>query len=265
MRSPGQIPNHILVVWGLVFLVSITWLSALGAGAIPQQVTSLSLYLPLLNINHPHSVSGIVVDENGPLSGAIVRVRATENKTTSAFNGTFTLTGLTAGVPVSVTAWVDGYYVGWSSATPPSEAVKITLKPYYTTDNANYDWFSHEGDPGSLSCSHCMPCYTEWQADAHSDAAVNPRFLTMYNGTDVHGNQSPPTDQICVPDYGCIPLPPDLTQPYYGPGYKLDFPDTAGNCATCHAPADAAIPGMAYSVDISDLSDIAQEGVFCEF
>jgi len=110
-----------------------------------------------------------------------------------------------------------------------------------------------------------MPAYTEWLDDAHSQSAVNPRFLTMYNGTDVHGNQSPPTRYACSPDYGCFPLPPDPTQPYYGPGYKLDFPSTAGNCAACHVPAPAARPGMAYGVDPNLVSGVEAEGVFCEF
>ena len=110
-----------------------------------------------------------------------------------------------------------------------------------------------------------MPAYTEWLDDAHSQSAVNPRFLTMYNGTDVHGNQSPPTRYACSPDYGCFPLPPDPTQPYYGPGYKLDFPSTAGNCAACHVPAPAARPGMAYAVDPNLVSGVEAEGVFCEF
>jgi hypothetical protein len=110
-----------------------------------------------------------------------------------------------------------------------------------------------------------MPCYTEWQQDAHSQSAVNPHFLTMYNGTDLAGNQSPLTEYFCDRDYGCVPLPPDPSEPYFGPGYKLDFPETAGNCATCHVPVAAAYPGGAYQADINQISGIEKEGVFCEF
>jgi len=56
--------------------------------------------------------------------------------------------------------------------------------------------------------------------DAHGRSAVNPRFLSMYNGTDVHGNQSPLTRFGYSRDYGRFPLPPDLSQPYFGPGCK---------------------------------------------
>jgi hypothetical protein len=214
----------------------------------------------------PDAISGVVVDANGPVGGATVRVRATDNATTTAVDGTFTLAGLTATTPVSVTAWAEGYFVGWTSAVPASvDPISITIKPYYATDNPDYTWFSMEGAEGSVSCSHCMPSYDEWIEDAHSQSAVNPRFLTMYNGTDVHGNQSPLTRYGSSRDYGRFPLLPDLTQPYYGPGYKLDFPDTAGNCATCHIPAAAAKPGMAYGVDPNTVSGIEAEGVFCEF
>jgi hypothetical protein len=193
-------------------------------------------------------------------------VRATDNKTTTAADGSFTLSGLTASLPVSITAWIEGYYVGWVSAAPGTEPVTITIKPYYTTDNPDYTWFSMEGAEGSKSCGHCMvDHYAEWLDDAHSQSAVNPRFLTMYNGTDVHGNQSPPTRYGYSRDYGSFPLRPDPNKPYYGPGYRLDFPNTAGNCAACHVPAAAAKPGMAYAADPNQLSGIEAEGVFCEF
>jgi hypothetical protein len=214
----------------------------------------------------PDTVSGVVHDEAGPVDGATVRVRATDNSAPTAADGSFALSGLTASVPVSITAWAEGYYVGWTSAAPGTEPVTITIKPYYTTDNPDYTWFSMEGAEGSKSCGHCMvDHYAEWLDDAHSQSAVNPRFLTMYNGTDVHGNQSPPTRYGYSRDYGSFPLRPDPNKPYYGPGYKLDFPNTAGNCATCHVPAAAAKPSRAYAADPNQLSGIEAEGVFCEF
>jgi hypothetical protein len=212
------------------------------------------------------AVSGTVHDGDGPVPGATVRVQATENATAADAGGAFVLSGVTAGVEVVVTAWAEGYYVGWVETTGGSEGVTITLKPHYTTDNANYDWFSMEAAEGSASCAKCMPdVHEQWSRDAHSQSAVNPRFLTMYNGTDVLGNQSPPTRYGRTRDYGRFPLPPDPTQPYYGPGYKLDFPSHGGNCATCHVPAAAARPGQAYAVDVNQVTGIATEGVFCEF
>lgn len=211
-------------------------------------------------------VRGVVSDANGLMAGAVVRMQATANSTRSAADGSFILSGLAPGATVTVTAWAPGYYVGWTTATADGDPVTIDLKPHYTTDNPDYTWFSEEGVEGSRSCSKCMPgFYEQWQQDAHSRSAVNRRFLTMYNGTDVFGNQSPPTRYARSRDYGRFPLRPDPNRPYYGPGYKLDFPQTSGNCAACHVPAPAAKPGQAYAVDPSRVSGIDAEGVFCEF
>ncbi len=214
----------------------------------------------------PDSVCGLVLNEDGPVFGASVRVQATNNQTTTAADGSFALSGITATGPITITAWHQDYYVGWTSTLPGAEPITITIKPYYTTDNPDYTWFSMEGVEGSKSCGHCMADhYAQWLEDAHSQSATNPRFLTMYNGTDVEGNQSPPTRIVYRKDYGSFPLRPDPNQPYYGPGYKLDFPDTAGNCASCHVPAAAAKPGEAYAADPNQAPGIEAEGVFCEF
>jgi len=228
----------------------------------------------------PGVVSGVVHDAEGPVAGATVRVRLTENKTATAADGSFTLSGVAGTDPVSVTAWADGYYIGWTDGTPGLAPVTITLKPYYTTDNLDYEWFSFQGIEGSDSCAPCHTAYAEWKADAHSQSAVNPRFLTMYEGTDVHGNKSPSSYDAS----GRI-RPPDLTQPYYGPGYKLDYPDRAGNCAACHTPlADNLEPSntcgwsgchtewtawaseeVPDGVSPTDLTGDAADGVGCDF
>jgi len=228
---------------------------------------SAGLVQVLLSFQEPEarSIAGIVQDENGPVGGAIVRVQATNNCTTTSGDGSFVLGGLSTQAELTVTAWADGYWVGWTKAIPGASNILITLKRYYTSDNPEYDWVSTEGTEGSKSCGHCMPgVYAEWEADAHSRSAVNPRFLTMYTGADMHGNRSPLTRYGSSRDYGRFPLPPNPSEAYYGPGYLLDFPETAGNCAACHAPAAAAKPGQAYAVHADKVSGIATEGVFCE-
>jgi hypothetical protein len=85
----------------------------------------------------------------------------------------------------------------------------------------------------------------------------------MYLGTDVHGNRSPPTRYRTDRDYGRAPIRPAAGQPYFGPGYKLDFPTTAGNCAACHAPM-AAIDDP-HGIDPSQVDGAAAEGVGCDF
>lgn len=103
----------------------------------------------------------------------------------------------------------------------------------------------------------------QWLQDAHGRSAANHRFLTMYLGTDVDGNASPPTRFTENRDYGAVPLPPDPALPYHGPGYRLDFPDSFGNCAACHTPAAAV--GDPYGVDPTTVTGVAAEGIGCDF
>jgi mono/diheme cytochrome c family protein len=227
-------------------------------------------------------LSGVVQDKaKEPVAGATVRVQLTENQTTTAADGSFTLREVTITKPVTVTAWAKGYYNGWTQATAGTAPISITLTSHYTSDNLDYDWYSFEGVEGSKSCGLCHTANAEWEADAHAQAAVNPRFLTMYAGTDVHGNKnsSIPRDNLGKP------LPPDLSQPYYGPGFRLDYPDRSGNCAACHTPLAAKLEPAntcgwsgchssttaMYSENIPDgvsplyATGDAAEGISCEF
>jgi hypothetical protein len=252
----------------------------------PEPAVPPPTALPVLP---PGVISGVVRDAEGSVAGATVRLQLTEYSTTTAADGTFVLSDLTMTEPVSVTAWADGYYVGWADGTPGWVPVTITLKPYYTTDNRDYEWFSFDGIIGSASCAPCHASYQEWAADAHGQAAVNPRFLTMYKGTDVHGNKSPLTLYT-----GGAARESALDQPYYGPGYKLDFPDRTGNCAACHTPLASnmdpnntcgwsgchteltgqrsssvpdpiALPEDQYGVSPTNLTGNAADGVGCDF
>jgi len=220
------------------------------------------------------SVSGIVRDTSGPIAGAVVRVRASEQVTTSDAEGHFTLSGLTPDVPVDLTAWAPGYYItGGQAILPGTENVDLMLVAHASEDNPNYQWvsaYASAGEPGNCQNCHADPStpnsllpFDEWLLDAHALSATNPRFLTMYTGTDMDGNQSPLTRYGYSRDYGRFPLRPDLSQPYYGPGYQIDFPATAGNCAACHVPA-AAI-NAPYGTDPTLVSGVGVEGVACDF
>lgn len=209
------------------------------------------------------TVSGIVHDANGSLAGAIVRVQATTNQTMSDDEGRFVLVGLKKGRPVTISAWKEGYYCGKvEGVIPPEDNVLLTLRLYQTNDNPEYKWIAPTGEG---SCYSCKPAVTQvWlDNDAHGRSAINQRFLTMYNGTDVNGNRSPLTRYAYDRDYGRIPLRPDLSQPYYGPGYKLDFPGTAGNCAACHIPGAAV--DSPYGTNPNTVDSINKFGIHCDF
>lgn len=220
------------------------------------------------------SVSGAVTDENGPVAGALVRVQTTANHTYTQKDGGFTLAGVPSGESVTLVAWADGYIFGWTEARGGDQDVSIALHPHNRVDNAVYDW-----EP-SASCGECHPSYAEWQRDAHSRSATNIRFLTMYNGVDVNGNRSRNSNY-----YTGLPRTRDPEVPYYGPGFKVDFPKRDGNCAACHTPMASKLDAdnscgwngchMQETADASDeLPDgispneavgVAAEGISCDF
>jgi hypothetical protein len=232
-------------------------------GQEPTTLSTLSPTPPLPSpAAPPDAVSGVVRDGSGPLAGATVRIQATTNQTLTDAAGRFVLTGLRAGDSVTVSAWKEGYYcANVAGVAPPAAELSLTLRPIQTDDNPKYEWVPPTGEN---SCFSCKSGVTQvWlDNDAHGRSATNPRFLTMYNGTDVRGNQSPPTRYGSTRDYGRFPLRPDPSQPYYGPGYKLDFPATAGNCATCHTPGAAV--DAPYAVDPNAVEGVNRFGVHCD-
>ena len=184
----------------------------------------------------PEVISGRVLNDSGPVGGAIVQLQGVPNQQISAADGSFTFAGLRGFLPLTVTAWAEGHYIGYTSFEPGQE-LTITLKPLFEKDNPDYDWFEFDGVQGSASCGLCHREYEEWQADAHSKTAENLRFISIYRGTDIHGNLGQPMRW----DEKAQPLPPDPNLPYYGPGYRLDEPQRTGNCAACHTPQASKI------------------------
>jgi hypothetical protein len=222
------------------------------------------------------TISGLVQDEHGPLAGAIVRAQNTPIQTLSAEDGTFTLTGLSGQQALTITAAAKGYYIRWSQAQPGDQDVIITVERHPLADNnEGYTWQS------ASACGECHTAFTEWQQDAHAQSATNPRFLSMYQGTDVHGNKSPLTELTVAGNY----KPVDLSQPYFGPGFRLDSPNRMGNCAACHTPMASTLEtsnscGWSgchtdFTTEYSDqippavnptgLKGVALEGINCDF
>ena len=193
--------------------------------------------------NPSASVSGQVILADGGLAqGAWVRVQTTDNLTYADANGEFQLEGMAEGITATITAWFPEYKVSWVKVVPPAEGISITLDRYPVGDNPDYIWNTSYPDPANptLGCGHCMlPAIDEWQHTAHANSGTNPRFYSLYNGTNISGT-------VTVP-----------------PGYQLDFPGTAGNCATCHAPGAAY--DAPFTTNMNDLEGVVKEGVFCEF
>ena len=184
-------------------------------------------------------LSGTVSDAGGPISGAIVRIRATDTVTLTDAQGQFSLEADSAGQEVEVTAWSYGHYIAYQLVTPPAGSIGLTLRPYHTTDNADYTWGSPFSSGHTMGCGACHPMIvSQWQANAHGQAISNSRFFSLYNGTDVNGQM-------------------------IGPGYLNDFPETNGNCANCHAPG-AGVDGY-LTVNMNDVRGDVTAGIHCDF
>jgi hypothetical protein len=243
-------------------------------------------------------VVGTVYEQNGQaMAGASVRLRASELGAQTDAEGHFILTGFNPAFKVRVTAWADGYYIAGSTVWPWERDISLTLSPYTVPDNTDYVWippaveqrspwemirirarldpaaalapdvlFFKAADGLALGCRDCHGevIYDQWISSAHALGFANPRFASTYNGTDITGqHQSPPTRYSYSRDYGRFPLRPDPTQAYYGPGYKLDFPDTTGNCAACHLPAAAL--AQPYGTDPNTVVGVDALGAHCDF
>jgi YVTN family beta-propeller protein len=189
-----------------------------------------------------HTVSGRVVSAatGAPIDGASVRVRATVERTLSDDSGRFRLVVPVTGEATTITAWSEGYHPAGVDVIAPQHGVTIALVEHPAGDNPDHTWYTSMPDPSApIGCGHCMTDFPQWRDNAHGGAGTNPRFFSMYNGTIVDG-------------YDTV-----------SPSYKEDFPGTAGNCATCHAPGAAA--NRPFSADMNQLEGVETEGVFCDF
>jgi hypothetical protein len=182
---------------------------------------------------------GRVVSKGQPVPEAIVRVRGTSRKTVTDAQGNFRLARQSGEQPPRITAAKPGYVIGGADAD--QAALTIELVPLPTQDNEAYVWV--DPTPNLAESQNCGNCHREifeqWQRGAHANAARNPHFLNLYAGTTWSSD-----DQA---------------------GWSLlrDYPEGAGVCTACHAPA-ASLHELGVA-DIRDLEGIADQGVHCDF
>lgn len=174
-----------------------------------------------------------------------------------------------------ISVWAPGYYLGEIDCTgdPKTEySIKLTA----LEDNLNYNWIAADSRSGSANnCANCHATiqgqteYLEWNKDGHSKVFLNPYFGNIYMGKNIYGNASEVTVWSILGNGQRIRLSPNLLLPYYGPGYRLDYPENYGNCAYCHAPA--AVNSSKQEVDLAGWSNISgshinvvTEGVTCD-
>lgn len=211
------------------------------------------------------SISGVVKDGDDPVAGVTVTLQGSDISAVTDASGAFTLNNVPARLAGSarISSWKEGYYCGLLvDVNVPARGVVVSIRRHLLIDFSSYEWLPPEGETG---CIQCHPALTAMsKQDAHMGSAVNPRFLSTYYGQDVQGNQSPDTTYtIITTQWGTfeVPEPYDTTKPYYGPGWRIDFPASRGACTSCHIPG-AATNG---DVDPKSVTGADKYGVHCDF
>jgi hypothetical protein len=188
-----------------------------------------------------HTAKGKVSSENAPVPFARVRILASDNYVLSDNNGEFEINLSDHPDSLVITAAAIGYYNGSAKISSNDKSVTINLHKLFEKDNPDYKWTDPEINPESRgNCGNCHPVMLkeQWARSSHANSAVNPYFLAMYYGKD--------TSLIREA----------------GPGYKRDFPESKGNCATCHIPG-AAVNDPS-GIDPISVIDVSRHGVFCD-
>ncbi len=191
-------------------------------------------------------VSGVVNDGKDPIPEVRVREHGKSNFVVTDSEGRFTLDIVEAPVQhYAITAGKEGWLNGGVLIDPKTSYTTIILQKVPEDEDASYDFItphrsmvdlrkepeelerlrsqSHTGFEEGCNLCHfeptCYLChrdlYDEWSTSQHAKGVDNPWTLNLYDGTDAEGNEN------------------------VGPGFRLDFPDEAGECADCHAPSAA--------------------------
>ncbi len=135
------------------------------------------------------TISGLVLDDDVPVPGAVVRVQTTEHFTLTDAEGRFTLGDLTPGQSVAITAYAEGYFItGGEEIMPGVDDLELHLHAHASEDNPDYAWLPSQHHAGEGEHQGCAECHSnegtdlnfmlpvdEWLLDAHSQAATNPR------------------------------------------------------------------------------------------
>ena len=211
--------------------------------SIKYSTLFILIYSCLTFSQSPNSVKGIVIDDNSPIAGAIVRWQASNTTVITDANGNFELEILKNRSSNLITAWKQGYYNGGTEYNIGVQNIEIKLAPLPETDNTSYEWIDPVPNPDDEidNCGDCHASiiYDQWVHNGHAQSAINPLFLSIYNGTDSTGK------------FGVQP------------GYKIDYPHSQGNCANCHAPTRAV--NNVIGIDLNNLNGVEKLGVSCDF
>jgi hypothetical protein len=183
------------------------------------------------------SVRGRVVSSYGPVEDARVRVSGSETVVLTDSLGGFELEaahfiGLTPRITAGKEGWFNnGRYVSAGRGT------EIALYPVPRADNPDYVFVP------PIQCAQCHTKVTQYyDRTKMAHTTSNPLVMQYYYGTDA------------------------LNRPGHGPGYKLDFPGSGGDCISCHAPSiAAATPPSRDMQDALNSPRSEWDGISCDY
>jgi len=184
------------------------------------------------------TIRGRVTSVYGPVENARVRIIGEESFTLTDRQGNYELqTAHSPAERVIVTAGKEGWFNYGQLANFSGRTRDVFLNPVYLNDRPDYRFIS------PVTCAGChvkLTRYYDQSKMAHTTS--NPKLLNMYYGTDA------------------------FNRPGIGPGYRLDNPQSEGNCTTCHAPSAAGfIPASQDLTNVLRSPWVEWDGISCDY
>ena len=263
-------------IWGGIVFMLILIVVALisSASDLPSPGGALQ---PTATSTSPETGPIVVNILNADVKSAQVRVVET-NEWDDSDHNILALQACSSGQHISV--WAPGYYIfTFPCVDGPTMHYDVPLEAVNTTDDPGYQWMSATSSPGTQP-QKCANCHSgtspllneleEWQDYGHSKAFASRYFWTSYMGTTITGQPSQQIQWTILDDGQKIYPLLDPMKPDFGAGYRLDYPVSNGNCASCHVPA--GFPATLQETDVGKLInqtwgnriDAATEGVTCD-
>jgi hypothetical protein len=183
-------------------------------------------------------IRGEVRDAHGPVAGAQVRFKGQQTGVLTDQHGRFFLPGR-PDENHRITASKEGHLIAGGRANRRVLSLALPLLP--DDDCETYAWVDPRPDKAAHgNCANCHAAmYDEWSASAHSGAATDRHFLTMYDGSNWHGDAG------------------------HGWSLRNEYPDGVGVCTACHAPT---VPhGDPAYFDLIKVQGVAAQGVHCDY
>lgn len=184
------------------------------------------------------TIRGRVMSRYGPVENARVRLPGTRDHVLTNKLGRFELqTAHRPGLRLRVTAGKEGWFNNAQISTGTGRIRDIFLNPVYLNDQPGYRFIS------PATCSRCHVKLTQyWDRSKMAHTTSNPKVADMFYGTDAFKRSG------------------------VAPGYRLDHPNSNGDCVVCHAPSTAV--SAPWSTDLEGVLRSPRtewDGISCDY